>query len=492
MAAPFRLYNTLTRRVEPFEPVKPGHVGIYCCGMTVYDDCHAGHARAFIIFDAFVRRLRARGWSVRFVRNYTDVDDKIIHRANERGEDPAALADRYVAAFARDAAALGLAPPDAEPRVTTSMDDIVAMIERLVGQGHAYAVDGNVWFAVRTAPRYGQLSGQAVDALGSSADPDSGKRDPLDFALWKSARAGDPSWPSPWGPGRPGWHIECSAMAARHLGETIDIHGGGLDLVFPHHENEVAQSECAHGARFSNWFMHNGLLTMPGGRKMGKSEGNAFTVVDLTAAWPAEAIRLYYLQNHYRSPLAWTPDSIAESLAMLDRLVEAREVASRMTGDGEAARLLTDLGADAAEVWRLGNAFEAAFHAALDDDFNTAAALGLAFELARAVNRFANHKRAAAVGAPVVAPALRALALLPPHLGLLQTDVGTWQAELAAKVLPRRGTSANAVDALVADRTAARNGRDWARADALRTELDALGIAVMDRDGHTTWRVRVT
>lgn len=550
MAAPFRLYNTRTRRVEPFEPLVPGHVGLYVCGMTVYAECHIGHARAMVVFDTFARYLRHRGWKVTFVRNFTDVDDKIIRRAAESGEDALALAQRFVDHFHRDMSALGLANPDLEPRVTTSIPKIVELIGVLIDKGHAYASDGNVWFAVPSFPTYGGLSGQQVDELRSE-DPDSGKRHPADFALWKAAKAGEPAWDSPWGSGRPGWHVECSAMAWETLGATIDIHGGGLDLVFPHHENEVAQSECAHGTRYARYWMHNGLLTLggervvgdgastvaqlveranqdrrrispivldgeadrvlaaagldrasvvpdgqsvdvrPPGAKMGKSKGNVVEIHAALAEFPAEALRLYYLQNHYRSPLPYDPTALGEALAMTARLYEAREVAERMGGDEDADSVARALGTDAMAVLALGRAFPAAMEQALDDDFNTAKVLGLLFELARAVNRLSNHKKAAARGGPVVEPALEAFALATSALGLLASTTAAFQAEVRSKRVPLLGMSVADVDARVAARAAARNDKDWATADRLRGELEGAGILVMDRGDGSEWRVRL-
>ena len=340
MPAPFRLYNTRSRSVEDFQPVVPGKIGIYVCGMTVYDRCHMGHARAMVVFDAFVRYLRFRGWDVNFVRNFTDVDDKIIARAKERGEDPIALAARFIEAFHEDADALGLIRPDAEPKVSDTIDDIQALIGSLVDKGNAYVNEGTVWFDVKSMPSYGQLSGQNVDAL-QSPDTVPGKRHPADFALWKAVKPGEPSWDSPWGPGRPGWHIECSAMSMGCIGPTLDIHGGGLDLVFPHHENEVAQSEAHTHETYANYWMHNGMLTMASGQKMGKSLGNVWNVQNALKEYPAEAIRLYYLGALYRSPLPWGDDALSDALGSLCRLYEAREVAEAMRGeeDGRASHL---------------------------------------------------------------------------------------------------------------------------------------------------------
>ncbi|MBZ0116104.1 MAG: cysteine--tRNA ligase [Sandaracinaceae bacterium] len=491
MPPPFRIHNTLTRKTEPFVPLEDGRVSMYVCGMTVYDHAHAGHARAMVTFDMVARYLRHRGWDVRFVRNYTDVDDKIIVRANERGEDSLALAERYIESFKEDVASLGLITPTSEPRVTESMPEIIALIERLIERGHAYAADGSVWFSVATFPEYGKLSGQKVDEV-KSGETQSGKRAPQDFALWKAHKEGEPFWESPWGKGRPGWHIECSAMAWKQLGETIDIHGGGLDLVFPHHENEIAQSECGHGhGPYARYWMHNGLLTMPGGRKMGKSEGNAFDIKDILELFPAEALRLYYMQVHYRSPLPWSVDALPDALGLLARLYEAKEVAVAMEGDEPLDKLVKELGADAKAVVDLARDFPARFYEAMDDDFNTAKALGHAFELARAVNRFSNHKKSRKRGGPIAKVALDALRVIEGGLGLLTASPEAFQDEVRKKRLPAMGLTPADVEALIQARIEARKAKDWARADAIRGELEQKGIMVMDAADATTWRVRL-
>ena len=490
MSHSFRLYNTLAREVAAFEPIHPGEVGLYVCGMTVYDDAHIGHARAMVVFDAFSRYLRHRGWKVKFVRNYTDVDDKIIQRAAERGEDPFVLAQRYIDNFREDIAALGLLPPDSEPRVTRTIPDIVAFIAELMDKGHAYEAEGSVWFSVRTFSEYGKLSGQDPAEL-RSADEVAGKRDSADFALWKAARPGEPAWDTPWGRGRPGWHIECSAMARAELGTHFDIHGGGLDLVFPHHENEIAQSECAGGPPYARYWMHNGLLTMAGGQKMGKSLGNVIDIRDALREYPAEVLRLYLLMSHYRSPIPWGDDALPEALAMLARLYGAKEVAAAMGGDEDPDRVARDLGVDAMAVLQLGREFVANIYAALDEDFNTSLALAHAFELARALNRFSNHKQAKKRGGPVVAPALEGFELMGEAIGLLGADAASFHEEVKEKRLAAMGLTRETIEAYLSDRLAARLIKDWARADALRAELEAMGILVMDNVGGVEWRIRL-
>ncbi|MFT6143356.1 MAG: cysteinyl-tRNA synthetase [Myxococcota bacterium] len=489
MAAPFRLYNSLTRSLEDFEPLTPDHVGLYVCGMTVYDRCHVGHARAMVVFDSFVRYLRHQDWNVTFVRNFTDVDDKIIARAAQNGEEPLALAARFIDLFHEDMRAMGLLMPDHEPKVSDSIDDIITMAKTLVDKGNAYEIDGSVWYSVKSFDEYGKLSGQRVDELRSADAGD--KRHPADFALWKAAKPGEPSWESPWGQGRPGWHIECSAMAGTTLGKTLDIHGGGLDLVFPHHENEIAQSEACNGQHYSRYWMHNGLLTMASGQKMGKSLGNVIDIQHALAGFPADALRVYYLQNHYRSPLPWSEEALPEALTMVARLYETRELLESMGGVERADPVAQDLGSDALDVLNLSQRFEARFFKALAEDFNTSQALGHLFELSRAINRMANHKKAKTRGGPIAALALKAFDIAHEALGLFVLEPQAFFEEVKNKRLAASGIATADVDALVAARSQARADKEWARADSLRNELDAKGIDVRDGADGVTWRVRV-
>lgn len=488
MAEPFRLYNTLTRQLEDFEPLTPGKFSLYVCGMTVYDHIHVGHARAMVVFDSFVRYARHRGWAVHFVRNFTDVDDKIIARASAAGADSAEWAQRYIDAFHEDVGAMGLIDPDEEPRVTESIDEILAMVQALIDNGHAYVSEGSVWFSVETFSGYGKLSNQKVGEL-RNPDDFAGKRAAADFAVWKAAKEGEPAWDSPWGAGRPGWHVECSAMAKRCIGNEIDIHGGGLDLVFPHHENEIAQSECSNKSPYARYWMHNGLLTMTGGQKMGKSLGNVINVRDALVEFPAEALRLYYLQNHYRSPLPWGEQALPEALCMLRRLYDARENAETLAGSDDADRVAKELGADAKAVLELGREFVHKFHAAMDCDFNTAQAIGHLFELARAVNRFGNHKKAKKRGGPVVAPALAAFQLAREAMGLFQYSTKEFHEEVKNKRLGAMGVSREQVESLIVARAEARVAKDWTRADAIRDELADQRIEVMDTPEGVEWRV---
>jgi cysteinyl-tRNA synthetase len=447
------IYNTLTRSVVPLTPVEPGHVKMYVCGMTVYDYCHLGHARTFAAFDVAVRWMRARGLRVTYVRNITDIDDKIIRRAAENGETTTALTERFIRAMHEDFAALGFVPPDREPRATAFVPQMLGLIELLEKKDLAYAAaDGDVNFAVRRFPGYGKLSGRSLDELraGERVAVDAAKRDPLDFVLWKHAKPGEPQWPSKWGPGRPGWHIECSAMASETLGRTIDIHGGGPDLVFPHHENEIAQSEGAFGQTFANIWMHAGALRV-GEEKMSKSLGNFWTIRDALAKYDAEVLRFFLVRSHYRSQIAFT-----ESL-----LVEARHALARLY------TALRDTPPAAGHLdWQEAHAQR--FAAAMDDDFNTALAIAVLFELANEVNR---------TKSPLLACQLRALGGV---LGLLQRD--------ATDFLRGQAGDAAQIEEKIALRAAAKKAKNYAEADRIRAELAAQGIVLEDGPSGTTWR----
>jgi cysteinyl-tRNA synthetase len=456
------IYNTLTRRLDPLAPIEPGHVRMYVCGMTPYDYCHLGHGRTFAAFDIVVRWLRARGLRVTYVRNITDVDDKIIRRAAENAETTTALAERFIRAMHEDFAALGFLPPDLEPRATQFVPQMLGLIELLENKDLAYAAeDGDVNFAVRRFPGYGKLSGKSLDELraGERVAVDQAKRDPLDFVLWKHAKSGEPNWASKWGPGRPGWHIECSAMAGETLGRTLDIHGGGPDLVFPHHENEIAQSEGAFGKPLANIWMHSGALRV-GSEKMSKSLGNFWTIRDALAKYTrlygecaAEVLRFFLIRSHYRSQIAFTESLIAEARTALTRLYTA----------------LRDTPPAAGEVdWNEPHAGR--FAVAMDDDFNTALAISVLFELANEVNRTKSAELA------------RQLRALGGVLGLLQRD--------ANEYLRGGETDAEAarVEAQIALRAAAKKAKNYAEADRIRAELLAQGIVLEDGPSGTTWR----
>jgi len=487
-----RVYNTLSRSVEVLEPRVPGRVGLYVCGITVYDYSHIGHARAMMAFDVIVRHLRHRGYVVDHVRNHTDVDDKVIARAAALGVSPIELSARFVDALEEDLVALGMVTPTVTPKVTDHIEDILDLIQALTQRGHAYrASNGDVYFAVETFPEYGRLSGKRVEELraGERVAVDAAKRHPADFALWKAwtGEATEPHWSSPWGEGRPGWHIECSAMSRRHLGEQFDLHGGGIDLVFPHHENEIAQSECATGHRpMARYWLHNGHLTLDH-EKMSKSLGNILRIRDILEQVPAEALRLFYLETHYRSPLPYFSARLDEALKALDRVYTAKETVELAQGDADPA----SLGEAAVEAHRLAVGFAAEFDAMMDDDFNSAGAVAALFDLVRAVNRFGNDKKARAKGGRVLAPAKAAFALCAEVLGVGGMAPQAFFDEVKVKRLRASGRSVEEVEARVAARAAARSAKDWAQADAIRVELDAQGIVVMDGIAGSTWRMRV-
>jgi len=447
--------NSLTRTKEEFVPLIPGQVRMYVCGMTVYDLCHLGHARVFVVFDMVTRWLRASGYRVEYVRNITDIDDKIIKRAADNGETPAELTGRFIAAMHEDERALGVLPPDHEPRATEYVAQMLALIGQLIQNGLAYpAPNGDVYYSVRAFPEYGRLSGKSLDELraGERVGVDPSKRDPMDFVLWKAAKPGEPAWESPWGPGRPGWHIECSAMSADLLGKHFDIHGGGQDLQFPHHENEIAQSEGAHGCTFVNYWMHNGFVRVDN-EKMSKSLGNFFTIREVLEKYDAEVVRFFILRAHYRSPLNYSDAHLDDAKGALSRLYTALKHAP----------------VTAAPDW--SGPAAAAFRTAMDDDFNTPEAIAVLFDLASEANR----------GDAAAARTLRSLGGV---LGLLQRDAADFlQAGAAPGGLPEAD-----IEALIAARQAARKARDFAGSDRIRDELTAAGIVLEDGAGGTTWR----
>ena len=459
-----KIYNTLARDKQDFVPLQPGKVNMYVCGMTVYDYCHVGHARMMMAFDVIYRWLKASGYAVNYVRNITDIDDKIIKRAVENGETMAQLTGRFIAAMDEDTAALGILPPDAAPRATDYVPGMLSIIEKLQDKDLAYqGVDGDVNYAVRNFPGYGKLSGKSLDDLraGERVDVNTGKRDPLDFVLWKAAKASEPAeakWESPWGVGRPGWHIECSAMSCALLGEHFDIHGGGADLQFPHHENEIAQSEGAFGAPMARYWIHNGFVRVDN-EKMSKSLGNFFTIRDVLKKYDAEVVRFFILRAHYRSPLNYSDVHIDDARGALTRLYTALSE--------------VDLGAQAVVVdWNEAHARR--FRDAMDDDFNTPLAVAELFDLASEVNRTKSLDAA------------RRLKALANVLGLLERNPTAF---LQAGQPGEAGLDEAAILDAIARRAAAKKARDFSEADAIRAELTAAGIVLEDKpDGSTNWR----
>lgn len=464
-----QIYNTLTRKKEVFTPINPGKVGLYVCGCTVYDLCHIGHARTYISFDNISRYLRFSGFDVKYVRNITDVEDKIINRANENNETTEELTERTIAYMHEDFDALNMARPDLEPRVTTHMAEIIAMIETLVAKKHAYIAGsdaevtgkGDVLFNVSSYAEYGKLSGQDLEQLqaGSRVEVDDTKNSPLDFVLWKSAKPGEPSWPSPWGDGRPGWHIECSAMNAKELGNHFDIHGGGSDLQFPHHENEVAQSCCALDTPYVNYWMHTGMVQIDQ-EKMSKSLGNFFTIRDVLAKYDAETVRFFLTTGHYRSQLNYSTDNLNQARSSLERIYTA----------------LRDVDVPESFVLDKQSSYVEQFSQAMDDDFNTPQAIAVLFEIAKELNVVKDNDSAQAIQ-------------LAGTLKSLGEIIGLFQLAPSSFLQGQNDDNEVAViEALIEQRNQARVDKNWALADEARDKLNALNIVLEDSAGKTTWR----
>ncbi len=481
------LYNTLTRKIEPLNTKKPGHVGLYVCGVTVYNLCHIGHARAYVAFDVLLRALRGLGYQVNYVRNFTDVDDKIINSANEQGVEAQALADRYIVAFHEDMRALGCIDADIEPQVSTHMDEIISMVATLIERGHAYEANGDVYFAVRSFDGYGKLSRRDLDDLraGARVEPGEAKRDPLDFALWKAKKPGEPFWASPWGDGRPGWHIECSAMSTTHLGCDFDIHGGGSDLIFPHHENEIAQTEGATGENFVRHWMHNGFVNIDN-EKMSKSLGNFFTIREVMERYSGEAIRYFLLTTHYRQPINFSDVPLGEAadrvLYLYETLARADDAIAAGNCDKEPLPVAAEL--------RIKERLEDA----LCDDLNTPKVLGLLADALRSINSLvetppetkAERKRVAAT-LKVLRSDLEAVLAV---VGLGQGDPQAWLAQRRDALAAARGLDIAWVEAQVQERSAAKLARNFAAADAVRDDLASHGVELLDSRQGTRWRLR--
>lgn len=465
------IYNTLKRKKERFEPMQAGAVGLYVCGITVYDVCHVGHGRVMIVYDVLYRHLRSLGYSVNYVRNITDVDDKIINRAAEQGVSPAELSQRYIDEMHADERALNVLPPSHEPRATNTINSMIRIIGRLIDTGHAYAAEnGDVFYSVKSFPEYGKLSGRKVDELrsGERVAVDEHKRDPLDFVLWKSAKPTEPSWPSPWGDGRPGWHIECSAMSMDLLGDEFDIHGGGMDLEFPHHENEIAQSEALTGGRFARYWMHNGLVRI-GDEKMSKSLNNFLTIRDVLSQYTGEEIRTFIIGSHYRSPLNYQQESLDAARSSLRRFYTALR--------GRAVDALPEAD-EKPDAGRVDSGYVERYEAAMNDDLNTPEAMSVMHELAGALNREAD------MDSDRSRQLANTLVYLGSRLGILQNDP---QAVLQAGS-GDDGPSPAQIEGLIAERTAARAEKNFARSDEIRDELAKMGVVLEDAGGKTTWR----
>jgi cysteinyl-tRNA synthetase len=467
-----KIFNTPSGEKEEFVPLKPGEVRMYVCGVTVYDSAHIGHARSLLTFDVIYRYLNFLGYAVRFVRNFTDVDDKIIKKANEEGVSSETITARYIEEFYRDAEAIGLLRPAVEPRATSHVPEIIALIQQLEKAGLAYRVNGDVFYRVEGFPQYGKLSRKKIDELeaGARVEVDERKKSPLDFALWKSSKPGEPTWESPWGPGRPGWHVECSAMSTKYLGQPFDIHGGGRDLMFPHHENEIAQSEGAFGYSLARYWIHNGFLNIEQ-EKMSKSLGNFYTIREILSRVDAVALRHYFLGSHYRSPLDFSFQGLEEAARSAERIYETIDRVNREVPVAHQAV------ADPALLDE--------FRREMDDDFNTPRALALIFDEVRSINRLLDEKTTASV--PPRAAALRTMGEV---LGLLQDSPAVFFGRKKSRWLEQHALTAQQVEQWLAERNQARKEKNWPEADRIRQRLQQQGILLEDTPGGTVWKVK--
>jgi len=464
-----KIFNTLSNEKEEFVPLTEGQVRMYVCGVTVYDSAHLGHCRFLITFDVVYRYLRFLGFDVSYVRNFTDVDDKIIKRANDERASWEVIANRYIDEFNQDAIALGLLAPGIEPRATEHIPEMIEIIKKLEQNGHAYRINGDVYYSVLSFVEYGKLSRKDIDELeaGARVEVDERKHSPLDFALWKSSKPGEPTWDSPWGPGRPGWHIECSAMSTKYLGQPFDIHGGGRDLIFPHHENEIAQSEAADGQPLARYWLHNGFLNI-NQEKMSKSLGNFFTIREILADFDAVALRHYFLSSHYRSPMDFSVDGLTEAARASDRIYETIERIDRLQGGKSAAepdRTLIE-----------------SFRREMDDDFNTPRALALIFDEVRALNRLLDEKKSKGIEERCAA-----LRVMCDTLGLLQP--GYFERK-KVRFLEKSPIKQDEIEDFIRRRDQARQNKNWREADRLRDELSETGIVLEDTPKGTLWKVK--
>lgn len=478
-----RIYNTLGKKKQVFETIEPGKVRMYVCGPTVYDSCHIGHARSVVVFDVIVRYLEASGYSVKYVRNFTDVDDKIINRANETGLECSEIAEKYIAEFYTDMDALNVRRATIEPKATEHITDIIRIIEILMDRKVAYRIENDVYFAVEKFDEYGKLSGRRLEDMeaGARVDVDKRKHSPFDFALWKGAKPGEPSWDSPWGPGRPGWHIECSAMSSALLGETIDIHGGGKDLIFPHHENEIAQSEAAFAKPFVKYWIHNGFINIDH-EKMSKSLGNFMMIKDITKTCHPEALRLFLLSNHYRSPIDYTPRNIEEAGKNLDKFYGVlRRIRETAGNDPEAAAG----SASGGEYWEK-------FRSAMDDDFNSALGLGAVFDAVRNVNRLLDEKQDGISDdtRKQVLSAGAQILKIGTILGILTEDPDDYFRRKKKSAIEKQDLDPGIIEDLIRARSEARASKDWAKADEIRKKLEEMNVVVEDRADGTFWKVQ--
>lgn len=482
-----KIYNTLTGKKEEFMPVEPGKVGMYACGVTVYDHCHIGHARSAVVFDVMRRYMIYKGYQFKYVRNFTDIDDKIINKANKEGVTWDAIARKYTDEYYRDMDRLGIGRADVEPKATDHIKEIIEMVSGLVEKGYAYEIDGSIYFEVSKFAGYGKLSKRDLEDLmaGARVEVDERKKNPMDFALWKASKEGEPAWESPWGPGRPGWHIECSAMSRKHLGETLDIHGGGADLIFPHHENEIAQSEAYTGRPFVRYWVHNGFITVDK-EKMSKSLGNFFTIQEILNKFDPEAVRFFLLSTHYRSPIEFSDEQLREAEASIDRyyttVLRIREFLSQDGAKEKAA-------ADEKALEDLLSKFVEKFKEAMDDDFNTALAIGNVFELIRMLNKYMDGRPSGSNANGLIQKAAGFLKETGNVLNIFTRTPEEWYKALMD--VKNIGLAEADILLRINERKEARERKDWAGADKIRKELEEKGILLEDRKDGTGWKIKI-
>jgi cysteinyl-tRNA synthetase len=485
-----RVYSTMTQKKEEFHPLQEGKIGMYACGVTVYDLCHIGHARSAVVFDVIYRYLRYKGYQVTYVRNFTDVDDKIIKRAQEEGVSTEEIAGKYIQEFYADMGALGMLLPTIEPKATEHIPEMIALIERLLEKGHAYAAGGDVYYAVESFPGYGKLSKRTLDEMqaGARVEVDERKRNPLDFALWKAAKPGEPLWESPWGKGRPGWHIECSAMSQKYLGDTLDIHGGGKDLIFPHHENEIAQAEGDTGRPFVRFWLHNGFVNIDK-EKMSKSLGNFLTIKDILKEYHPEVVRFFLLSRHYRSPVDFSSQGMEEARQGLTRFYQTLTgIDEALAQGGETVAGKKGSSPEETVAIQKADEFAQRFAEAMDDDFNTAVVIASLFEL----NHDLNHllQKSAGHSVAILRTGRECFALAGEVLGIFQQDPHAFLAGERQRKTSALTITEEEIKELIKERDAARSKKNWVRADEIRDQLASQGIILEDGPQGTVWRAR--
>lgn len=484
------VFNTLTGKLEEFKPINDKKVGIYACGVTVYDLCHIGHARSAVVFDVIVRYLRYKGYEVKFVKNFTDIDDKIINKAIKEGVSWKQIAEKYTEEYYKDMDRLGIERADIEPKATEHINEMIEIIQTLINKGYAYEIEEeqakSVYFSVEKFPEYGKLSKKKIDELMSGAriEVDERKKSPLDFALWKASKPGEPWWDSPWGRGRPGWHIECSAMSIKYLGETFDIHGGGADLIFPHHENEIAQSEAFTGKLLAKYWIHNGFVTI-NKEKMSKSLGNVLNIRDLLDIYDAEALRLFLLSSHYRSPVEFTHEYIKEAEATVDRVYST----ILRIEDFEKVETKTKSSTEFKKIESMLENLKPEFDKAMDDDFNTAKALGILFEFIKEINRFMDKKPSQDKEIDFLGKAKKTIKEIGSVLNLFQRKPLDWYRDLLK--VKKIAITEEDINRFIEERAEARKNKDWEKADSIREQLLLKGIILEDKPDKTIWKVKI-